>query len=367
MDCSGSNHTKKERTIKMGITKQEGRKKYLIKRAVDVSLALVLAASALLSVKLIKKDFRSIDHQKAPDDQIISSAPETSLPDGQSIYVSKAFDNDKIHQGPLILVNSENKYDWGNDNLKSLLAVRDKDGTDCYSVLDNDVMARGSAASALNQMLKDFSEETGHEDIRIDNAYRSVAEQQSIYDNAEDTSNVSEPGGSDYHTGYSIDLNVVNEDGESLDFDGKGDYEWFEKNGHKYGFILRCPEGKENLTGQGYRPWHFRYVGKAHASYIYEKGLCLEEYLNELKLFHPYDGEHLKISDSDGNKYEVYYFAADTSAVITSVAVPGSYKYEISGNNSDGFILTVCLDIPVVNEEQASPTEATEVKPTKSE
>lgn len=338
----------------MGVTKQEGKKLYVIKRLIDIALALLLAAAAIFAVRFVKKDFKSIDQKKTADDTVISSNAEGSVPEGQSIYVSEAFDNDMVYQGPLILVNSETEYKWDEEGLKSVLEVRDNDGTDCYSVLDNNVKARSAAAYALNAMLKAFTDETGHKDIRVDSAYRSVSQQQAIYDSAE--GNASEPGFSDYHTGYSIDLNVVDDEGNSLDFDGTGDYEWFEKNCYKYGFILRFPEGKDEITGQGYRPWHFRYVGMAHASYMHEKGICLEEYIKELKSY-PYDGTHLETTDSDGKKYEIYYFAADTAAALTSVAVPAGYEYEISGNNTDSFIVTVCLDTTVVQVEETAPTE----------
>ena len=54
---------------------------------------------------------------------------------------------------------------------------------------------------------------------------------------------------------------------------------WLKENSWKYGFILRFPKGKENITGVIYEPWHFRYVGKEAAKEITERGICLEEYL----------------------------------------------------------------------------------------
>ena len=51
-----------------------------------------------------------------------------------------------------------------------------------------------------------------------------------------------------------------------------------QENAHKYGFILRFPKGKENLTGYQYESWHYRYVGKKIAKYIKENDLTLEEY-----------------------------------------------------------------------------------------
>ncbi|WP_165478904.1 M15 family metallopeptidase, partial [Clostridioides difficile] len=54
---------------------------------------------------------------------------------------------------------------------------------------------------------------------------------------------------------------------------------WLAENAHKFGFIIRYPEGKEDITGTAYEPWHIRYVGKDAAEEIYSKGLTLEEYL----------------------------------------------------------------------------------------
>lgn len=55
------------------------------------------------------------------------------------------------------------------------------------------------------------------------------------------------------------------------------------QNSWKYGFILRYPTNKNNITKVGYEPWHYRYVGKVHAKKIKELGVCLEEYI-EIKI-----------------------------------------------------------------------------------
>lgn len=82
------------------------------------------------------------------------------------------------------------------------------------------------------------------------------------------------PGHSEHQTGLAFDLNSLYKSfGETAE--GK----WLAANCHKYGFILRYPEGKEHITGYMYEPWHVRYVGMDHAPVIHEKGLCLEEYL----------------------------------------------------------------------------------------
>lgn len=83
---------------------------------------------------------------------------------------------------------------------------------------------------------------------------------------------VSEPGFSEHGTGLAVDINSASENSWEL-------YGWLNDNCHKYGFIVRYPEGKEEITGIKYEPWHLRFVGKETAKYIYETGITLEEYI----------------------------------------------------------------------------------------
>jgi len=55
-------------------------------------------------------------------------------------------------------------------------------------------------------------------------------------------------------------------------------YAWLIKNAHKYGFILRYPEGQQKLTGYNYESWHYRYVGVELATKVYEEGITYDEY-----------------------------------------------------------------------------------------
>lgn len=82
------------------------------------------------------------------------------------------------------------------------------------------------------------------------------------------------PGHSEHQTGYSMDLNSL-----STSFGQTTEGKWLANNCWKYGFIIRYPEGKENITGYMYEPWHVRYLGKDTAKAVYESGLTLEEYL----------------------------------------------------------------------------------------
>lgn len=90
---------------------------------------------------------------------------------------------------------------------------------------------------------------------------------------------VNVPGASEHQLGLTADiLEYAGQDMMSY-IGGSGLMAWLEKNCTKYGFIIRYPEGKSEITGVDYEPWHLRYVGSAAAEYITQNGLCLEEFL----------------------------------------------------------------------------------------
>ena len=67
--------------------------------------------------------------------------------------------------------------------------------------------------------------------------------------------------------------------GADVSFANQEVYKWLRENAWKFGFILRFPEDKTEITGYSFEPWHYRFVGRYHAQKIHEGGLCLEEYL----------------------------------------------------------------------------------------
>lgn len=116
--------------------------------------------------------------------------------------------------------------------------------------------------------------------LEIVSGYRSYETQERIYNkyvakdgkaNADTYS--ARPGTSEHQTGLAMDLNSL-----STSFGETKEGKWLAENCCKYGFIIRYPEGKQNITGYIYEPWHVRYVGTDKATAIYESGLCLEEY-----------------------------------------------------------------------------------------
>lgn len=92
---------------------------------------------------------------------------------------------------------------------------------------------------------------------------------------------VKRPGYSEHNTGLAVDLGGSGNFKLEMDFEYTPAFDWLIENCADYGFILRFPKGKEDITGVIYEPWHYRYVGKEAAREIMDKGLCLEEYLEE--------------------------------------------------------------------------------------
>lgn len=116
----------------------------------------------------------------------------------------------------------------------------------------------------------------------IASGYRSYSLQTNLYNSyvlkdgkAKADTYSARPGHSEHQTGLAMDLNIIDSS-----FEGTPEAIWIEKNCYKYGFIIRYPKGKEDITGYKYEPWHVRYLGKELAEKVYNTGKTLEEYLN---------------------------------------------------------------------------------------
>ena len=115
-------------------------------------------------------------------------------------------------------------------------------------------------------------------EIGIESAYREISYQEELKnrlltEKGEDYVKefVAEPGYSEHHTGLAIDL-AIKKDGIYQDDPSPEDYKKIHSILHKYGFILRYPQGKEDITGYSYEPWHIRYVGSIPAKIIKDEG-----------------------------------------------------------------------------------------------
>ena len=123
-------------------------------------------------------------------------------------------------------------------------------------------------------------------DIRAISTYRTYEYQDMLYNNYASRDGVTKadtysarPGFSEHHTGLALDIDNVKT--SYTDFDKTKEFIWMQENAYKYGFILRYPEDKVDITGYIYEPWHYRYVGIEVAKFIKEKNITFEEYYYE--------------------------------------------------------------------------------------
>ncbi len=299
----------------------------------------------------------SVELPSLPEEEPVDVDPAETDPTNQNSYYFDfvSMTEADLGTGELVLVNNMIKF-RGSVNEEELLVVRDNKNSS-YMVSDRNVMLLPSAMNALNEMLGDFFAATGNNGVMARSGYRTVEYQQELYEDdlassgASSSTLVAMPGYSEHHTGLVVDFTTYNSQTDSYrEFDGTGDFAWIMENCHRYGFINRYPEGKEKLTFIDNEPWHFRYVGIPHASIMKDYDFCLEEYIDFIKNYTIDSGFLLKDTD-DGARYIVYYVPL-SSGETTAVYHPkkhGSdefYPYSISGNNVDGFIVTVQLREP---------------------
>ena len=182
----------------------------------------------------------------------------------------------------MVLVNKQSKLP---DDWESRIEL-----VDVYTGLDETYQVEKKAAEAYKK-LRDDLRENDHVIIELDSTYRTVARQQEIWDSflkeygeKYTKTYVAVPGTSEHHTGLALDVKLVKEGKIIADNDEMtAEKEIFAKvhaKLAKYGFILRYPEGKEDVTGYGAEVWHLRYINDPDvAKDIMDKGLTLEEYL----------------------------------------------------------------------------------------
>ena len=267
---------------------------------------------------------------------IIDGRPPKDNPDNPPspvndiVFVQTTKAADDIHMGQLLLVNADNRYTFPAG--LSLLRVYDnmalkQNGNSIYRPVSTDYKLESETLQALNAMMYKYYELDETATFAISSAYRTLEDQEALASSVQ-------PGYSDHHTGYCVAIKYS--DNKTM----LEDDHWFYQNCYKYGFVVRYPEGKEGITGVSDYKHCFRYVGVAHATYIYQNGLCLEEYVERLKNNYASSAARLSIAAADGISYEVYYTLA-SGEELTTLDVSSNYSYTVSGDNRSGFIVTV--------------------------
>jgi len=227
-------------------------------------------------------EFFSIPYSKLAfyDRYLAYQELENEDPEFTVLYVNMDFDKEDYVDPQIIskfdeytLVNKHRKLDEAYEPNKL------KKFDDEYVKVEGEVFGHASLVKAFYQMAEAASKEGIS--LMINSGYRSYQDQEEIantylkaYGQSYVDNYVSKPGHSEHQTGMSIDVasKTVNTFVESPE------YEWMMDNAYLYGFILRYPKSKEEITGYKCEAWHYRYVGKEIASYIKKHNITYDEY-----------------------------------------------------------------------------------------
>lgn len=232
---------------------------------------------------------------------------------------------EQVHKGDLLLVN--NQYPISRDSIKTDIVdvSKQEDRNPGFVLMDSKLMLSQEVLEQFQYMIAAAAEDGIHSFL-MSSGYRDWDKQEELYQ--QKGADYALPAGhSEHNLGLSLDIgstvNVMEEAPE-----GK----WLAEHSWKYGFILRYPRDRSDITGIQYEPWHFRYVGLPHSAIMYQKNLVLEQYLDLLQ-------EKKDIDTTVGNdQYHIRYYDA-TSA--TTILLPQHGDYDISGDNKQGIIVTV--------------------------
>lgn len=254
-------------------------------------LILILAITLIiLSVKystLVKEggDKNTVGKNNSVQSETVSGGSTSSETVGSSETVEKP---DETANWYLKLVNPDNSVttDFINNVDLAKIDERYSSGSDSAKYFDS------RAVSYLNDMCRAASDDGVS--LVVISSYRTYSYQEQLFKKrvarfvnegyseekatAKAATIVAVPGTSEHHMGLAVDINSVEES-----FENTKAFKWLKEHAADYGFIMRYPKDKQDITEIIYEPWHYRYVGVEHAKAMNSLGLCLEEYINYLK------------------------------------------------------------------------------------
>ena len=264
----------------------------------DANRLLVMIGVMIMTVLLLsgcgKLQDQSPDPQLMQDAQTAQEAPQEAPAPTQEEPAEPEEDPQTPAQETEPASEEDPAQTNAGDDWKLILVNAEHPVPEDYSVtlkeLRNDQWVDERIYPELQQMFDDARAEGIYP--LINESYRSAERQQEILDNyiaayeAEGLSTeeaqqralevVAKPGTSEHQLGLALDIIVEYEEDSTVT------WQWLKENCWRYGFILRYPEDKTEITGISYEPWHFRYVGAEAAQQITERGITLEEYLEDI-------------------------------------------------------------------------------------
>ncbi|MTD31170.1 D-alanyl-D-alanine carboxypeptidase family protein [Planomicrobium sp. YIM 101495] len=286
------------------------------------ALLCVLVASAGLFYAL-DEPFSSTNTETPSEEvQELQEAPEEPAPEPERKIELTEVD---IRQGNLLLVNQD--YPVLPESIRTdvIDVLPQSEWTDGYALLSEDIQLSEDLVKRFSEMVA-VAKQDGIDNFLLTSGFRSFEEQEVLF--AEMGADYAlPPGYSEHNLGLSLDVSST----EML-MEVAPEGRWVADHAWEFGFVVRYPADKTEITGIQYEPWHLRYVGLPHSAIMKEKNFVLEEYLAYLK-------EEQEISAQvDGEIYTVTYHPVNGS---TTVTLPPEGTFELSGTNVDGVILTL--------------------------
>ena len=177
-------------------------------------------------------------------------------------------------KGNTMLVNKYNALskDYEVEDLKTISKT--------YSYGDNKKLNKEAYDAFIS--LADDAKKEGYT-ILIVSSYRTYQDQEDVWKDYKASfgtkkadAYAARAGSSEHETGLAIDVADYNDKNDK--FEATESFKWMQTNAHKYGYILRYPKDKENITGYSYEAWHYRYVGIDTATKVYNEGIIYDEY-----------------------------------------------------------------------------------------
>lgn len=219
----------------------------------------------------------------SPDYGDMFAAVDSVNSDGTTVYDidSFTFDYTEVSEGSLLLVNKWNPIP--DDYSAELMDLRSGHAIDKRAYPYLVAMLDAARAEGLSPIICSSYRTEEKQQTLYRNKVNSYIAQGYARDKAENEAGmwVAIPGTSEHQVGLAVDIVAQNYTTLDEKQEQTAEQQWLMQNSYKYGFILRYPENKSDITGIAYEPWHYRYVGVDIATEIFERGICLEEYIED--------------------------------------------------------------------------------------
>ena len=190
--------------------------------------------------------------------------------------------------------------------------------------LDHSILLNSHVLARL-QVMFDSAYSAGFTQFRVTQGFRTHETQQYLYNQMLGTGLAAPPGHSEHQVGFAVDISY-----HGVNIGNSVQGTWLMNYSYRYGFILRYPAHKTDITNVPFEPWHYRYVGQPHAYFMTRNDIVLEEYIAYLQ-----DNRIITVR-INGVNFTVQYL----SCTNDTITIPAGYSFMASRDNTGGVIVT---------------------------